>query len=394
MLKFFNKLDNNEYELTLSGDFGSDINCKQIADEIRYLNTIGATKIIERINSSGGSVIPAFDIIDANIQSQAIIETIIIGISASTAGWIAASGTKGYRKILDYGKGMVHDPALFGITLNEMAESKSKTALLNIKDSIVTIFSNMTGKTKEEISLLMTNETWYDAEGWVQEGFADKVINTVKKPILTENMSIANMVNACENFAKDIKLNKVTMDKLTNHFKLVVGSNEDEVLNAIKVIENDNKDLKAENTTLIEVKDTLTTENSDLKANEIAQQTIIDGFKDAEKVNNTEKVLAIINKGIEDGKFKKDDTEKFVNLFGEDFEKAKAVIDCLIIPVANILGHINTEGHELIPENCKNWTIRDWEKKDSKGLENIKDKFPELYNKMYKDTYNVEFEKD
>jgi hypothetical protein len=62
--------------------------------------------------------------------------------------------------------------------------------------------------------------------------------------------------------------------------------------------------------------------------------------------------------------------------------------------VANILGHINTEGHELIPENCKNWTIRDWEKKDSKGLENIKDKFPELYNKMYKDTYNVEFEKD
>jgi ATP-dependent protease ClpP protease subunit len=215
MLKFFNKLDNNEYELILSGEVGWEINGKEIADEIRYLNSIKATKIIERINSGGGDVISAFDIIDANLNSDAIIETIITGVAASSAGWIAASGSQGHRKVVDYGKGMIHDPSIWGVTLEEMEEGKDKNTLLSIKDSIVTIFSNMTGKTKEEISLLMTNETWYGAEMWVQEGFADKVINTVKKPILTENMSIANMVNACENFAKDIKLNKVTMDKLT-----------------------------------------------------------------------------------------------------------------------------------------------------------------------------------
>ena len=128
MLKFFNKIGENEYEIILSGEIGWSINGKEIAKEIRFLNSIGATKIIERINSPGGSVIDAYDIVDANLNSQAIIETIVTGLAGSAAGWIAATGTKGNRKIVDYGMGMIHDPSMGGDTIESTKAEKVQTA--------------------------------------------------------------------------------------------------------------------------------------------------------------------------------------------------------------------------------------------------------------------------
>ena len=126
-LQFFNKKSDFEYELILSGDVGTEIKGKEIAAEIRYLNTIGAKKITERINSNGGAIRDGYDIVDANLNSKAIIETIIVGLAASTAGWIAATGTKGHRFIVDYGKGMMHDPSLGPIKINDLEDGPNRT---------------------------------------------------------------------------------------------------------------------------------------------------------------------------------------------------------------------------------------------------------------------------
>jgi hypothetical protein len=45
----------------------------------------------------------------------------------------------------------------------------------------------------------------------------------------------------------------------------------------------------------------------------------------------------------------------------------------------------NTEG--LIPENMKNWSFRELEKKAPHVLENIMNKAPKLYEKMEKAEY-------
>lgn len=199
-LYYFKNKGNNEYEIVLSGDVGEHINTREVAREIRYLNTIGATKITERINSPGGYVVEGYDIVDANITSNAIIETIITGLAASTAGWLAATGTKGHRFIVDYGKAMVHDPALGMDKIEDLPDGSDKEGLIQIKDSIATILSNHSNLNKNAISEMMTKETWMDAKTWVRNGFADKVITTADKPVIKENYTIMEFVNACDKF--------------------------------------------------------------------------------------------------------------------------------------------------------------------------------------------------
>ena len=64
--------------------------------------------------------------------------------------------------------------------------------------------------------------------------------------------------------------------------------------------------------------------------------------------------------------------------------------------VANMISKINNVKDAVKVFDVKNidksevrsdWTIRDWEKKDAKGLAKIKNETPEVYNEMYNKHY-------
>jgi len=387
-LKFFNEIKENEFEIIISGEFGWSVDGKQVANEIRYLNKQGATKITQRINSGGGSVIDAYDIVDANVNSKAIIETIITGIAGSAAGWVAATGTNGNRKIVDYGVAMIHDPSLDGETIEMTKEEKTKTSLLAIKESIATIFVNMTGKSRDEINDLMTKETWFSSDAWVSNGFADKVIKTNNK-IKKENLSKLQIMNLCEKegykfITNSIELNTLNMKNLLNHLKLAEAANEQQIIEAIKLIETNLLNVSNE---LKISKDTITK----LTSEKNALQIVIDGYKTSEKTANLEKVKAIIDEAVRAGKIREAEKAKWNETFGEDFAKAKIMVDSIVLQNADIINQINNSQNALIPAERKTWSFRDWEKRDAEGLAKIKNDNLTLYKEMYKLEYKVDY---
>jgi ATP-dependent Clp protease protease subunit len=376
-LKYFKNKSNKEYEIILSGEVGWDVIGKKIADEIRYLNSIGATKITERINSGGGYVVDGYDIVDANLNSSAIIETIVTGLAASTAGWLAATGTKGYRFIVDYGKGMIHDPSIGGNTIEDMPDGPDKEGLMSIKDSIATILSNNSNLKKDKINELMTKETWLSAEEWVSFGFADKVIKTSNKPVLKDSYSMLEFVNACSNIKQTNTINK--MERVLNYLNLTKDASE---ASALAAVENIAK--KAE---IAEGKvENLNTEITGLKNQISEKDTTIAELQNKVKTFESNEIKNAVKSAIDSGKFSKDDEEKLtaqceklgVDHFNEMVEMVK-------LPRVNVLDNLENKGGKTTttPDQKLAEEYQNLAENDPMKLEQIKNTDPARFEKMF-----------
>lgn len=371
-LKFCKNIADNEYELILSGDVGFDINGKSIANEIRYLNSIGAKKITERINSGGGYVLDGYDIVDANLNSKAIIETIVTGLAASTAGWIAATGTPGHRYIVDYGKGMIHDPSLGDNKIEDLEDGPDKDGLMQFKDSIAVILTNNSNLNKDKINKLMTKETWIDAGLWVDYGFADSIKLTGKKVENTYN--ILEFVNACDNIKKEPLINNnMDIKELENKVENLSG----------QVTAKDGQISDLENK--VSEKDSLI---SDLK-NEATEkdQTIADQKATIAEFENKEKDSAV-DAAIKSGKFSEEKREGLtsqINAVGvENFNK---MVEMAALPTVNAIAEINNkaEGGEKKPTGDAKLAAeyQDLMENNSEELAKIMNLEPTRYEKMF-----------
>lgn len=374
-LKYFINKQNKEYEIILSGGVGFDINGKDIANEIRFLNTIGATKITERINSGGGSVSDGYDIVDANLNSKAIIETIITGLAASTAGWLAATGTKGNRFIVDYGKGMIHDPSIGNNTIETMDEGSDKDGLIQIKDSIATILSNNSNLNKNKINELMTKETWLSAEEWVSNGFADKVIKTTDKPIIKNTYNILEFVNTCHEFNNNDNLktdNKMDIKELENKVENLGGqiTAKDELISGL---ENKVSEKEAE---ISEIENKV----SEKEAKIVELEAIVNESKIAAIKN-------VVDSAISSGKFVEENrdslTKQATTLGVENFSE---MIDMVKLPQANAVGQIQNNSNDT-PKATKDEKLaaeyQELADKDPAKLAEIKNLEPARFELMF-----------
>jgi ATP-dependent Clp protease protease subunit len=337
-LKYFKNTADKNYEIIISGDIGWDVSGKGIADEIRHLNSIGAKRITLRINSPGGMVLDGYDVIDAIINSATVIETIVTGLAASTAGWLAAAGTKGYRTIVDYGKGMIHDPSFGENNIEDLPEGPQREGLIQIKDSISTILTNHSNLNKKTIDELMSKETWISAKLWVDYGFADKVITTSDKPALKENYSMLEFMNACNDIKKTQLKEEIKMKSVLNFLKLSDDAQENSALEAVKNISQ-----KAENA-LVEV-DTLTNKITEMENKVTEKDAEINNLKSQVAVFENKEKDAAVDSAIKSGKFSEDNraglTEQ-VKLMGvENFNK---MVEMAALPTANAIAEINNGG--------------------------------------------------
>ena len=370
-LKYFKNTSKNEFELILSGDVGIEINGKQIADEIRYLNSIGATKITERINSGGGFVLDGYDIVDANINSKAIIETIITGLAASTAGWLAATGTKGYRFIVDYGKAMIHDPSVGDKSLEEMEDGKDKNGLLAIKDSISTILSNNSILDKDAISSMMTKETWLSADQWVSLGFADKVIFKDAKPVFSSKTTMFEFMNICHNFNNKIINNKMDIQELENKVQNLSGQ------------------ITAKDTRISELENKVT--EKDTKIDEI-ENKVTEKEAEISELNNkvkefeTKEVENAVKSAISLGKFSEENKETLIeqaaSMGVENFNK---MVEMVKLPQTNVINQINDEGTKAKKDSNEEKLAKEYEELSTNNVDElirIKNIEPERFEKM------------
>lgn len=331
-------------------------------NELNYLDSLGLENINIRINSKGGDVFEGFGIVSAIRNAKTHTTTINEGIAASTGGWVLASGNK--RKAVDFSQTMTHNPSIGG---KEAKNSEERNILNSIKQSLITIFTNNTGLTPEIINEMMNKTTFMTAAEALEYGIIDEIIST--KRSIKNDIDPDELFNlVLNNFEEKPKTNKMKL--ISNHLNLNSDSSEDSILNAIKASEVVANELFVnEETAHNQTKETLETVENELK--ELKQvQTI-----------------QIVENAIEAGKIKAEDKEKMIVLATETPKAFNSIIESIQVVRTKLIDSINNDGGTEDPK--KDWTIRDYEKKDPEALIAMKNENFESYSNMFKEEYGI-----
>lgn len=142
------------------------------------LNAITAKNITIRMNSGGGEVTAA-NVIAVAIQEARNagkhIVCKIVGMCASAAVQIAISCDEVI--VHESALMMIHNPMTFLYGFYNITDMKPAENMLNaVKNGILNYYEKKTGKTRDELSTLMDEETYMDGREAVEKGFADSLM--------------------------------------------------------------------------------------------------------------------------------------------------------------------------------------------------------------------------
>lgn len=156
------------------GDFGVTA-----SDFVAALGQVNTKSIALHINSPGGSVFDGIAIHAALVNHPATVNTVVDGVAASAASFIAMAGdTRGIEKPATM---MIHDAA--GLVLGNAADMRQMADLLDqMSDTIAGIYADRAGGTVASWRGAMQNETWYTSAQAVAAGLADHVRNDTAAP--------------------------------------------------------------------------------------------------------------------------------------------------------------------------------------------------------------------
>lgn len=301
MSKYLNVSGENA-ELILHGIIGQEISGVEIANKLQSLKEIGIKKVTERLNSNGGSIVDGYSIVSANLnltESGIIVETINEGVADSMMSIVLASGTKGHRKARDFTTSVVHNPLFNGTSLNDMKDEGLKAMLTAFKESLLSIYAAAVGKTKEEISETMNEETMLNPEKMLEFGIIDKIIETNINLPNIKNKSLAEITNIYKVLDKSITNKKENkMSKMNEFYALSKDASEDSLLDAAK----------AERQKLTDVTEKVKELENDLrkKTEEYDAQVL-----ELEKFEN-ETIKVAVKAAIDSGKFEEKDKASLI----------------------------------------------------------------------------------
>ena len=339
-----------EYSLILHGVVGREINGPALAQEINYLNNIGATKITLRINSVGGLISEGFSVVAALLNSKAEIHTFNEGTADSMALVILASGDAGKRGAYDYATGIIHDPLIGGVTLEDIEDVKLKDFMTKTKNQLVTIFENTTGKSREEISDAMKEELMLDSKQLKEFGIVDFIQKSKKQPKIKALASAMERMAACSEF--------IDNQNLEMEFK--------------KDLEAANEKLEAQSTKLVEA----TNEVQNLKAENTALVEKLEAFEASARKQ-------AVDAAIECGKFDETDREFLEAQAAKDLEGFNTMVSKIKEPQAKAMDLIDRNNPKDIDEDDSNtWDWEAWEKNDPQGLAEMQFSNPSKYDRL------------
>lgn len=344
------------------GNYIFGISGSSFAYEMQYLQD-SCNKINVRINSVGGSVLDGYSIISSILNSKIECNTYIDGLAASIAGVIAVAGKKCY--MADFGTLMLHNPS----------GGEDKKVLNLIKETLVTIISNRTAQTPEEIDKMMSKETWMNASEAKQKGMVDEIISSGKKVKFDKTESLYNMAL----IYNKILINKPKMKDVNNKLKLDENAHESVAVSAIDAIQNKVASLESDNTALKTelkaIKDKAEADKAtELLALKNKAETLVNKLELDKKITPEEKANVLINASRDEAsyEFVKNAYEKI-----STNKKAALIFNTKEFAVANGL------------EDRSGWSFSDWSKKDEKGLMKMKNEAPEQFEALY----NLEYKK-
>lgn len=240
----------SERIIDLSGDIEQGFSKKFIAQ----LHALGSNEPISvTINSDGGNLQEAFAIYDylKGVGKDYKVNGFIYGMCASAATVVACAFDS--VEMGEYAMYMIHEPFF----VNEDTEGEATDNILaNRAEKLIAIYTEKTGKSKEDMQSLVKGETFLDADGALQLGFINGVSReqAIAAKLNTEGVSILNNLrNASltgntdglsgklkQALSKDVsheKEAKNIITEITNSIKMGI-------LNEIKALVQPTKDIK------------------------------------------------------------------------------------------------------------------------------------------------------
>lgn len=200
---WINKDNKKEAEILLYGVIGEDgywddVTSKQFAEDLKAVED--AVKINVRINSPGGDVFAGQAIYSMLKRCKSEVIVYIDGLAASIASIVAMSGDKIIMP--KNAMMMIHKPwTITAGNANDMREEAD--TLDKIEESIISVYTDKTGLSAEEIKTLLEDETWLTASDALEKGFIDEIEETeVKAQIINDSLEINGQTFNIKNYKK------------------------------------------------------------------------------------------------------------------------------------------------------------------------------------------------
>ena len=149
--------------------FDDDVTPKIFKDELMG----GGGDITVWINSPGGDCVAAAQIYNMLMEYKGNVTVKIDGLAASAASVIAMAGSKVLMSPVSML--MIHNPST--VAFGDKGEFQKAIDMLNeVKESIINAYEIKTGLSRVQISHLMDDESWMNANKAVELGFADGIL--------------------------------------------------------------------------------------------------------------------------------------------------------------------------------------------------------------------------
>ena len=147
-----------------------------VVAQLLYLEAQDPDKEIQLyINSPGGEVSSGLAMYDAMQAVSCPVKTVCVGMAASMAAVLFASGAK--REILPHARILIHDPVISGsiggsaLKLDSVAKD-----LMQTRETMGRILAKHTGHSLEDVLSKTATNSYFNASEAVAWGLADRVI--------------------------------------------------------------------------------------------------------------------------------------------------------------------------------------------------------------------------
>lgn len=176
------------------GFFEEGVTKEQIKADLKEITALKAKEITVNISSLGGSVDHALAIHDFLKLHEAVITTIITGMTASAATLIGQAADKGKRLMSSNALHLVHNASGRAEGTAEDMDTARK-ALKKVNNRMAALYSKRGGQSMSEVKKIMALENnsgeWQDAETARDNGFIDEVIEPTAMAALAKKGKLA-----------------------------------------------------------------------------------------------------------------------------------------------------------------------------------------------------------
>ena len=146
-----------------------------LISELLYLDSIGHEDIDIYISSPGGSITAGLAIFDTMRHIKSKVNTIVVGMAASMAAFLLASGT-GKRMALPHAEVMIHQPygGMQGVVSDIDIQARR---LLKTKDQMNELLAELCKQPKEKIAHDTERDYYMSAKEALEYHIIDEILS-------------------------------------------------------------------------------------------------------------------------------------------------------------------------------------------------------------------------